>query len=370
MYFKSLELWDFRNYSHLFLEFDKGINLITGENAQGKTNLIEALYIMAFGKSFRTQRDDRLIRFGSRYARAKSVSVRDGCEQTIELGFIEKKKSIKIDGSAVKRTAELLQNVFIVMFSPEDLRIVKDEPEKRRKFMDRELCQLKPVYFSNMAKYKKALKQRNALLKRESPNVNTELLSVFDEELVHYGSLIMRDRKSFTDDLGKVCSEIHSRLTAGRESFKIIYEPDIPAAGTVKEQAEFFREKLRKNLSNDIGRRSTLEGPHRDDLKIEIDGTDVRYYGSQGQQRSSALSLKLAEIYLIKKETGHYPVLLLDDVLSELDNTRQNRLISSFEDMQIFITAADPGRELLSGLPPYTLYEVRNGEVNLCPIQK
>lgn len=361
MYFKEVELINFRNYENQRIDFHKKVNIILGENAQGKTNLLEALYIMSLGKSFRTSRDNEMIRFGSGLARVKTVSEKDGEELTVEIGLIKNKKSLKIDGVKKKKISELLENVYVVIFSPDDLRIVKDEPEKRRKFIDRELCQLKPVYYDELSRYKRALGQRNVLLKEENPA--DSLLDIWDEELAEYGARIILRRGSFIDKLKIISRRIHSDLTEGKEELGLYYESDLPREDGYERQKLEFQRILREGRERDRLRRTTLRGPHRDDLSIKIGEKDVRIYGSQGQQRTSALSLKLAELMLIEEETGEKPVLLLDDVLSELDRTRQRQLMTSFGDIQIFITATELSGEVASQLGDYALFSVEDGAV-------
>ena len=361
MYFKEVELINFRNYENQRIDFHKKVNIILGENAQGKTNLLEALYIMSLGKSFRTSRDNEMIRFGSGLARVKTISEKDGEELTVEIGLIKNKKSLKIDGVKKKKISELLENVYVVIFSPDDLRIVKDEPEKRRKFIDRELCQLKPVYYDELSRYKRALGQRNVLLKEENPA--DSLLDIWDEELAEYGARIILRRGSFIDKLKIISRRIHSDLTEGKEELGLYYESDLPREDGYERQKLKFQRILREGRERDRLRRTTLRGPHRDDLSIKIGEKDVRIYGSQGQQRTSALSLKLAELMLIEEETGEKPVLLLDDVLSELDRTRQRQLMTSFGDIQIFITATELSGEVASQLGDYALFSVEDGAV-------
>ncbi len=361
MYFKEVELINFRNYENQRIDFHKKVNIILGENAQGKTNLLEALYIMSLGKSFRTSRDNEMIRFGSGLARVKTISEKDGEELTVEIGLIKNKKSLKIDGVKKKKISELLENVYVVIFSPDDLRIVKDEPEKRRKFIDRELCQLKPVYYDELSRYKRALGQRNVLLKEENPA--DSLLDIWDEELAEYGARIILRRGSFIDKLKIISRRIHSDLTEGKEELGLYYESDLPREAGYERQKLEFQRILREGRERDRLRRTTLRGPHRDDLSIKIGEKDVRIYGSQGQQRTSALSLKLAELMLIEEETGEKPVLLLDDVLSELDRTRQRQLMTSFGDIQIFITATELSGEVASQLGDYALFSVEDGAV-------
>lgn len=363
MYFKSVEFSNFRNYEALELEFHRKVNIIVGNNAQGKTNLIEGLYLMSLGKSFRTPKDRDMIRFGTEMARVRTVSSRSDRDVTVEIGLIKNKKSLKIDGIKMKKASDLLENIYIVVFSPDDLKIVKDEPEKRRRFIDRELCQLKPVYFDSLSKYKKILAQRNFMLKEESPDM--AMLDVWDMELSRYGARIITERRRFIERLNEISRKIHGDLTEMKELLDISYESDIDIADDPGDQSQIFYETLKSCRQKDIYRRNTGHGPHRDDLNISIDSIDVRNFGSQGQQRSAALSLKLAEIRLIKEETGEDPVLLLDDVLSELDRVRQRQLITSFGDVQIFITTTEITDELRIQLPDHMIFEVKGGSVNI-----
>lgn len=361
MYFEELELRNFRNYKHQKVKFHNKINLIIGNNAQGKTNLIESLYMMSFGKSFRTSRDNELIGFGKDISGIKSVSVKDGLDLTVEISLIKNKKSIKLDGIHLKKLSDLLENILTVIFSPDDLKIVKEDPGKRRAFMDRELCQLRPVYYDNLVKYKKILDQRNAFLKGRE--IDVEMLDIWDSELARHGAFIMEHRAEFIKKLDNISRSIHKKISDGKEQLKLSYESNIRLAGKNENQNKIFIDKLLEYRSRDIDRMTSNSGIHRDDIKIIIDDVDVRKYGSQGQQRSAALSLKLAEIDLIIEETGERPVLLLDDVLSELDASRREKLITSFGDIQIFITATDIDDETISKLPDHAVYQIDNGVI-------
>lgn len=361
MYVKEIELKDFRNYGEQIVSFHEKVNIITGNNAQGKTNLLESLYIMSLGKSFRTTRDSEMIAFGKDFCRVKSKTIKNEEELEIEFTISREGKSIKIDGVRAKKTADLLEKVYMVVFSPEDLKIVKDEPEKRRKFLDRELCQLKPIYYSNLSRYKKILQNRNVLLKRGE--VNLDLFSVYDEELANYGSKIILERKNFVEKLNRISRKLHEKITNGRETLSVIYESDLKQIKDKSLLRQVIKDLLKRNFKKDVMRGLTGTGPHRDDLKLEINGIDIRHYGSQGQQRTAALALKLAEIYLIKEETGEDAVLLLDDVLSELDIERQTFLLNRLETVQIFITAADLGEMLASNLPESFIFQVNEGKI-------
>ena len=355
MYFKNIELKNFRNYKDLKIEFDKNLNIILGHNAQGKTNLLESIYITGMGKSFRTNKDEEMINFYSDFARVRAEVIEDNNEDEIEITYKKEGKLIKLDGIKLSRTIDLLETVYIVVFSPEDLKIVKEGPDNRRRFLDRELCQIKPVYYSDLGNYKKVLKERNTLLREENKDIN--LYSVFDEALAEYGVRIANERKKFTERLLEISKGIHSDITNKSEFLNLTYESKI----STKEE---YLKTLSENFEKDLYKGFTGFGPHKDDIKIEINDIDIRYYGSQGQQRTAALSMKLAEKELIKQETGKNAVLLLDDVLSELDYSRQQYLIKAMEDVQVFLTATEIDEKLMEKLPKGTVFNVDNGSIN------
>lgn len=361
MFLKRIELKNFRNYEEEAVEFHNKVNIITGKNAQGKTNLLESLYIMSLGKSFRTSKDTEMIGFEKEFCRAKSTSIKEGRELEIEITIGREGKTTKINGMKTAKNIDLLENVYMVVFSPEDLKIVKDEPEKRRKFIDRELCQLKPIYYRNLGRYKKILQQRNSLLKQQ--DIQEDVIAVWDEGLAEYGAKIIQERNRFVEKLNGISREISKGITNGKEALEISYESNVEYRWNYEEQKEYLKNLLIKNLKNDIFRRSTTVGPHKDDLKICLEGVDIRRFGSQGQQRTAALSLKLAEIRLIKEETNVAPILLLDDVLSELDSERQNFLINSLEEVQLFITTTELSEEVRKQLPEGYTFSVENGRV-------
>jgi DNA replication and repair protein RecF len=352
MQINQLRLKDFRNYENLDISFHPKVNIFLGNNAQGKTNLLEALYITSLGKSFRTGRDWEMIRFEMPFFRVEVDATKDGDPLSIDMAVSQEKKGIKIDGLKASKTSELLEHLYTVIFSPEDLKIVKDEPEKRRRFIDREISQLKPSYYQNLSCYKKALVQRNALLK--DCNLNEENLNVWDESLAYYGHKIIEQRELFISKLDIISWELHKEITEGKETLEVIYEKDC---------SENLLDVLGRSHRRDRMRGTTCVCPHRDDLKILVNGVDIRPYGSQGQQRTAALSLKLSELQLIKEETGEEGILLLDDVLSELDAQRQQFLIKSLGAVQLFITATELSAEVRNSLPGGNLYIVTEGSV-------
>lgn len=366
MYIKEIALKDFRNYKELHTSFHPRVNIFLGKNAQGKTNLLEGIYLNAMARSFKTSRDKDLIRFGEEFCRIHTISEAFDEEQETEILVTKAgKKIIKIDGMKASKTSQLLERIYIVIFSPEDLKIVKDEPEKRRRFIDRELCQIRPGYYSDLSSYKKVLKQRNMYLKERE--IDTGVLEIWDYELAKYGSRLITCRHEFIQRINEISSDIHDRISGGLEKLTIHYEanvaccePDAPE-GT---EAFFFR-MLEQSREDDIRNRTTGRGPHKDDLKIEANGVDLRKFGSQGQQRTAALSLKLSEIRLIEAETGEKPILLLDDVLSELDNERQSYLISSLGENQMFITTADISGKVIRSMPEGKVFKIDHGTVEM-----
>ena len=360
MLIKSIKLKNFRNYDNLELDFNSKVNFILGQNAQGKTNLLESIYITSIGKSFRTNRDAEMIGFNKEFARVQAEFYKDGYDTSVEI-IIDRsgKKFVKLDGVKIKKSSQLLKNVYIVIFSPEDLKLVKEEPEKRRKFIDRELCQIKPSYYDNLSNYKKALIQRNTYLKEKE--TEPSILDIWDIQLAKYGSKVMLGRKEFIEKLNLISSKIHHNITAGKEKLSLEYAPNAELFNNLKEQEDYLYETLRNSRENDLRQGNTSKGPHRDDMEFYINGINARNFGSQGQQRTCALSLKLAEISIIEEETGEKPTLLLDDVMSELDMQRQEFLVKALEDIQLFITTAEMQESLLEEFPQKTVFNVNNG---------
>ena len=332
MIVERLELSDYRNYESLSVSFDPGTNLIYGNNAQGKTNLLEAVFECATARSHRGSKDREVIRFGREEGHIRLQAEKNGRQVRIDLHLRKNKpKGAAIDGVPVRKVSELFGVLQVVFFSPEDLKIIKNSPQERRRFIDEELCQLDRVYTSRLISYNKALLQRNNLLK--DPKNDSEfrlLLDVLDEQLVTYGKEVMEERKAFIREMDELTAGIHQELTGGKERLHLIYAPSV--------SPEQMEEKLFLARDMDIRLGSTSVGPHRDDMEFELDGIDARKFGSQGQQRTAALSLKMAEIELVRQKTNDTPILLLDDVLSELDSERQERLLRSIKGVQTFLT--------------------------------
>lgn len=332
MLINSLELKNFRNYESLEMKFSEGTNILYGDNAQGKTNILEAIYLSGTTKSHRSSIDREMIKFHNDESHIRINVLKNEISYKIDMHLKKNRpKGIAINGLPIKKAGELFGIINLVFFSPEDLNIIKDGPAERRRFLNMELCQLNKIYMQNLANYKKILKQRNMLLKELSfrPELK-DTLDIWDSQLVNYGSQIIVERSKFINKLNVIIKDIHNNLSGNKEDLEVVYEPDVTA--------DNFEEKLKKNRDGDIYKKTTGAGPHRDDIIFKISDVDIRKYGSQGQQRTSALSLKLAEIELVKNVIHETPVLLLDDVLSELDSNRQNYLLNSIHDIQTIIS--------------------------------
>lgn len=358
MVIKSLELSNFRNYDFLNLTFDKGTNILFGDNAQGKTNILEAIYLCATTKSHKGSKDTDIVNFGSEEAHIRAYLDKKEDEIKIDMHLRKSKsKGIAIDGTRIKKAAELLGILNVVLFSPEDLSIIKNGPSERRRFVDMELCQLDPFYLYNLNQYNKIVNQRNKLLKDLYMNPSLrDTLNIWDSQLTSFGSQIIERRKRFTAQLNEIITDIHSNLSGGKEELTIIYEPDV--------SVDDFEREMRLSQERDIRLKQTCRGPHRDDFAFMVKDIDIRKFGSQGQQRTCALSLKLSEIELVKKMTNDTPVLLLDDVLSELDSNRQNYLLNSIGNIQTIITCTGLDDFVNNRFEINKVFEVVNGTVS------
>ena len=357
MNIRSIELKNFRNYENLEISFDEGTNILFGDNAQGKTNILEAAYMSGTTKSHKGSRDREMIRFGEEEAHLKTVVVRGGREYQIDMHLKKNRaKVIAIDKIPIKKASELFGILNIVFFSPDDLNIIKNGPAERRRFLDSELCQLDRIYLADLTNYNKILAQRNKLLKDMiyRPSLS-DTLPVWDMQLIETGKKIIRRRKQFVDELREIVSDIHYRISGGKEELFLKYEPNIDDI--------FFEDELSRAKEKDKKLCQTSVGPHRDDLLFSIGDVDIRKYGSQGQQRTSALSLKLSEIELVRKSISDTPVLLLDDVLSELDSSRQNYLLNNISDTQTIITCTGLDEFVRNRFTVNRVFEVIAGHV-------
>lgn len=358
MIIKSLELANFRNYEELNISFDKGTNILYGDNAQGKTNILEAIYVSATTKSHKGSKDKEIINFNKEEAHIRTYLEKENVETRVDMHLRKNKsKGIAIDGQKIKKAADLMGLLNVVFFSPEDLSIIKDGPAERRRFADMELCQLDSFYLYNLNHYNKIIGQRNKLLKDMyfQPELK-ETLNIWDSQLVSFGSKIIERREQFVKQLGDIIFDIHKKLSGGKEELVIAYEPDV--------SIEDFEKQMKYNQDKDIRLKQTTTGPHRDDFSFVVNGVDIRKYGSQGQQRTAALSLKLSEIELVKKISKNTPVLLLDDVLSELDSNRQNYLLNSIGNIQTIITCTGLDEFINNRFEINKIFKVTNGTVN------
>ena len=359
MIIKSLELADFRNYETINISFDKGTNILYGDNAQGKTNILEAIYVSATTKSHKGSKDKEIVNFNKEEAHIRTYLEKEDVEYRVDMHLRKNKsKGIAIDGQKIKKAADLLGLLNVVFFSPEDLAIIKNGPSERRRFADMELCQLDNFYLYNLNHYNKIINQRNKLLKDISFNPGLkETLNIWDSQLISFGSKIIERRNLFTEQLCEIIGNIHNKLSGGKEELIVKYEPDV--------SIEEFENKMRENQEKDIRYKMTQSGPHRDDFSFIVNGIDIRKFGSQGQQRTAALSLKLSEIELVKKMTKDTPVLLLDDVLSELDSSRQNYLLNSIGEIQTIITCTGLDEFVNNRFEINRILKVSNGVISM-----
>ena len=357
MIIKSLELADYRNYEELKLEFDSGVTILFGDNAQGKTNILEAIYVAATTKSHKGSKDKEIIRFDKEEGHIRTYLLKEGVETRVDMHLRKSgSKGIAVDGNKLKKAAELLGLCNVVFFSPEDLGIIKNGPAERRRFVDMELCQLDQFYLYNLNHYNKIVNQRNKLLKDMYMNPDLkETLSIWDMQLVSFGSKIIERRKLFVEQLNEIIYGIHKKLSGDKEEIRIVYEPDV--------EIEAFESTLKNSQDRDIRAKMTSVGPHRDDFSFYIGDVDIRRFGSQGQQRTAALSLKLSEIELVKRITKDTPILLLDVVLSELDSNRQNYLLNSIGEIQTIITCTGLEEFVNNRFEINKVYKVSEGQV-------
>ena len=355
MIVESLKLQNYRNYEYLNMNFDEKINIIYGDNAQGKTNILESMYVCATSKSHRGSKDREIIRFDNDESHIKVNVKKNDMNYRIDMHLKKNKpKGIAVNGIPIKRAVELFGILNIVFFSPEDLNIIKNGPSERRRFIDMELSHL-----DCLINYNKVVNQRNSLLKEYAFSGREDIISsldIWDMQLVKYGNDVIKSREKFVKEINDLVKSIHTKLSGDREQLEIIYEP------CVKEQD--FESELVRVRDRDLKFKCTNIGPHKDDMCFLINGMDVRKYGSQGQQRTAALSLKLAEIELVKQIIHDTPVLFLDDVLSELDSRRQNFLLDSIGNIQTMITCTGLDEFINNRFSINKIFKVVNGTVS------
>ncbi|MDR0898079.1 MAG: DNA replication/repair protein RecF [Oscillospiraceae bacterium] len=358
---QTLRLHQFRNYESACLRPAPGVTVLHGANAQGKTNLIEALYLCCVGRSHRTRKDAELVRWGEAAARAEVEAERLDGPHAVAVTISPsqaRKKQVRINGTPVQRLGEMMGHLNAVLFSPEDLRLVKDGPEGRRRFLDMEMSQLQPAYFYALQRYARALAQRNGLLRQlggagASPAL-TDTLDAWDEQLAHFGGQIAQRRRVYMEHLSERARAIHAELSGGQEDLRLSYGTAVPNEAGLLAQ-------LQSRRAEDLRRGSTGAGPHRDDFQILINGHEARAFASQGQQRTIALALKLSELDVMREALGEWPVLLLDDVMSELDAARRRMLVGRMEKVQTIITCTR--LEDLGGAGFEAAYRVEDGRM-------
>lgn len=372
MIIERLELMNYRNYDSLVLEFSPTINVLIGENAQGKTNVMESIYVLAMAKSHRTSNDKELIRWESEYGKIEGVIQNRYGSFPMELMISKKGKKGKVNHLEQSKLSNYIGQVNVIMFAPEDLNIVKGSPQIRRRFIDMEIGQISPVYLHELLNFQKVLKQRNQLLKinQKKQKMDEILFDIYTEQYIQSAVQIIRKRFQFVELLQEWAEPIHSGISRGLEQLMIKYRPTtgMDSNWTAEEMALYLGEKLSEVKQRELERGITLVGPHRDDLQFLVNGYDVQTYGSQGQQRTTALSLKLAEIELIKQETKEKPILLLDDVLSELDDYRQSHLLNTIKgEVQTFVTTTSVDGIHHETMEHAKMFHVKQGEIHVEP---
>ena len=359
MYIKKIQMLNYRNYKSLNIDLGKNVNVFMGDNAQGKTNILEAIYYCAFAKSHRTSKDKELINWNEDKAYISVLVGKDRLDKTIDINILKDgKKAIRINKIKASKIGELFGNFNVVMFSPEDLRIIKDSPSIRRKFIDMELCQLNSKYYYNLVQYNKVLNERNIILKNKK--IDKNIIDVYDIQLANFGNNIIKERLYYIDKLNLYGSNIHKEISSGKENIEFKYISTVKDFENIEDN---FYTLLKKNREKDIDKGITSIGPHRDDFTVFINGIDAKSFGSQGQQRSAVLTMKFSSLKIIKELTSEYPVLLLDDVLSELDFNRKRYILSTIGDIQTIITCTGI-EDLTSYLDKKSkVFKVKDGEI-------
>ncbi|UNC90614.1 DNA replication/repair protein RecF [Candidatus Contubernalis alkaliaceticus] len=367
MQIKRLKIINFRNYVKNVVDFDSNINIFLGHNAQGKTNLLEAIYYLSGGKSNRTFKDQELIRWDQTFFNISAdLNTINGNYNLMIMNSYEGRKKIKINGLEQKKIPEDFKTV---IFSPDDLTLIKGSPSGRRDFLDREISQISSVYSKNLSDYYKILRQRNKVLKLDMNwNKKEENLSLWDEQLIHKGSLLLKKRLEMVHQISILSRLIYRRLTNNRENIKLDYSSslDLQDISNIEEIKFFFSQQLKKLRNEELRSRFTLIGPHRDDLNIFIDQKSAKNYASQGQQRTCILALKLSILEIVKGNCGEYPVLLLDDVFSELDDSRKSFLVQEIKKgIQTFITGTMNEQRLKNVNIPVKLFRINQGDIKV-----
>ncbi len=344
MRIKNLYLKNFRNYAEETFDFSEGLNVLFGKNAQGKTNCAEAVFYLCTGISPRSKRDKQLIRRGESFAEISAVAESRYGNMEIYAKIWDNGREFKLNGNKITKNSDILGNLFSVFFSPQELRLIQDGPDERRRFLNVSISQLSKPYYTALSRYNKILDQRNNLLKNRDVDTVYDLLPVWDEQFCKYAATIAYKRSEYINMLAPLALQAHAFLTEGAEKLEI--SPEKKYKGDENELAKRLFDELSNNYERDIRLGYTASGPHRDDLNIEINGTDAKNYASQGQTRTAALSVKLAEVEIFKNVSGEYPVLILDDVMSELDLPRRKKLVERTSGLQTILTCTHAERVL------------------------
>lgn len=352
---RHLRVTQFRNVENAAIAPCEGMNILYGDNAHGKTNLLESIWLATGGKSFRGSKDKDLVRFGAENADVELTFFGGSREQTITLSIKERRKAT-LNGIALSAPSRLMGRFPAVIFSPDHLALIKDGPEGRRRFIDAACCQLRPLYVKTLTDYTRVLTQRNKLIKAIKSGEQREdpyLLDAFDERLAQSGAGVRRFRREYSESLSPLAKDIYDHLASGREQLQLCYEES--------DDASYLLEQLKRSRMTDLRAGFTTVGPHRDDIEVAIGGTSARLFGSQGQQRSGVLALKLAEAELLSNGYGEKPVILLDDVMSELDNSRRDYILNHTDGFQVFITCCEP--DAITRLVSGKVFRIENGTV-------
>lgn len=360
MIIKNLQLTNFRNYTQAEFNYGEGINIVSGGNAQGKTNSAEAIFFLCTGYSPRAAKEKQVIKHGEKFAKIKGLASSLYGDVSVSIDFFEdKNKVIKVNEVPVQKIGEILGNINSVFFNPGELKLIQEAPEDRRRFLDVSLSQISRGYFYALQTYKKILLQRNNLLKSEDKELILDTLPVWDISLAKAGAKIIAERNEYIKMLSPYAGYLHEEVTGGGEALTV--KGDYKYCGTEEDIFTQFLTVLSERTEKDIETGYTTVGPHRDDLKIKINGVDVRAFGSQGQQRTAAIALKLAEAEIFREKFGEYPVLILDDAMSELDKKRRSRLIVYVKKMQTIITCTEP--ECVPNFESYNNIVVEDGKL-------
>ncbi len=360
MYIKNLKLKNFRNYKEINIEFKENINLIYGNNGEGKTNILEAIYIASYGHSNKPTKDNEIINFDEKESHIKMDFLKNGIENTVEIHIKrDKKKGIAINGIKVKKISDIIGKVNLIFFSPEDLKIIKEGPQKRRDFLDKSLCEIDSVYLYNLVRYNKLLEKRNIILRDISQKINVRenknFLYAIDENFIKCGEIIIKKRKAYIESIKENINYIYKYITDNKNEIETVYEKNV--------DEENFEKNLLKNQEKDIKNTTTSVGPHRDDIAFLLNGKDLRKYGSQGQTKIASFACKLSQIQNVRKISGEKPILLLDDVFSEIDEEKQEKLSNIIKDIQTIITATGIEKNIFKNIKVDQVYKIEKGQV-------